>query len=153
MLLLASGAACQSVGFSFSTQVGDSASFDVLRADEVQGLMARGNRVFFYDANSPKDRETDGIIPGARLLSSPANYDVTRELPSDKSVTLVFYCHDFLCLASHDAAHRAARAGYAHVAVMAGGIEAWKASGETVLFGGEGASDAQFGDAWVFKTA
>jgi len=48
------------------------------------------------DANEPEFREKNGIIPGARLLSSFDRYDVARELPADRATPLIFYCADRL---------------------------------------------------------
>ena len=44
------------------------------------------------DANDPEFREKNGVIPGAKLLSSSDGYDPSRELPADKKAPLVFYC-------------------------------------------------------------
>lgn len=48
--------------------------------------------VTLLDANDPEFREKNGVIPGARLLSSFDAYDVTKELPPSKDARLVFYC-------------------------------------------------------------
>jgi hypothetical protein len=50
--------------------------------------------VYIYDANPPSVRQSEGIIPGARLLPSADDYDPAKELPADKNAELVFYCHD-----------------------------------------------------------
>jgi hypothetical protein len=46
-----------------------------------------------YDANPSSVRENEGIIPGAKLLSSISNYDLGT-LPGAKDSKLVFYCHN-----------------------------------------------------------
>jgi hypothetical protein len=51
-----------------------------------------GLHVVILDANVERTREKYGVIPGARLLSSYDDYDVTKELPSAKNSRLVFYC-------------------------------------------------------------
>jgi rhodanese-related sulfurtransferase len=82
-----------------------------------------------FDANGDQTRQKDGIIPGAKLLSG-LDYDVAKVLPGDKSADLVFYCANTKCMASHNAAGRAANAGYTHVSVLADGIQGWKAAGQ-----------------------
>ncbi len=82
------------------------------------------------DANGAKTRNSDGIIPGARLLSSSSEYDIAKELPAAKDSELVFYCANTKCMASHSAATRAVNAGYTNVAVLADGIQGWKAAGQ-----------------------
>jgi len=44
------------------------------------------------DANEPDFREKNGVIPGAKLLSSFDKYEPARELPADKNAPLVFDC-------------------------------------------------------------
>jgi len=51
-----------------------------------------GLHVVILDVNVERTREKYGVIPGARLLSSYDDYDVTKELPSAKNSRLVFYC-------------------------------------------------------------
>ena len=84
-----------------------------------------------YDANNDKTRQKEGLIPGAVALPSPSHYDVATTLPADKSAKLVFYCANTGCMASHDAAKMAIKAGYTDVSVMADGIEGWKKAGKT----------------------
>ena len=48
--------------------------------------------VTLLDANDAEFREKNGVIPGARLLSSFDGYDVKAELPPAKDAPLVFYC-------------------------------------------------------------
>jgi hypothetical protein len=48
--------------------------------------------VTVLDANEPDVRAKDGVIPGAKLLSSFNHYDIQKELPADKNAPLVFYC-------------------------------------------------------------
>ena len=63
-------------------------------ADLVSLQAAPGSRVAVFDANQPDFRKQNGVIPGAKLLSHFKNYDVAKELPSDKTTPLVFYCAD-----------------------------------------------------------
>ncbi len=81
------------------------------------------------DANGQETRTKQGVIPGAVLLTSSSTYDV-KELPSDKSSKLVFYCANQKCGASHQAAKRAMENGYTNVAVLPEGIAGWKQAGQ-----------------------
>lgn len=87
-------------------------------------------KLALFDANTAEFRAANGVIPGAKLLSSSSGYDVAKELPQDKSTTLVFYCANTRCLASHGAAERAIQAGYQKVSVLADGLLGWKAAGK-----------------------
>src|SRR5215469_453786 len=69
--------------------------FRVIYADDLTKLMNDpSSHVNIYDANGPGLRNTAGIIPGARLLTSDDSYDVAKELPPDKGALVVFYCAD-----------------------------------------------------------
>lgn len=81
------------------------------------------------DANGKQTRDTQGVIPGAVLLTSSSAYAVT-ELPADKNSKLVFYCASQKCTASHAAAKRALENGYTDVAVLPDGITGWKSAGQ-----------------------
>ena len=52
--------------------------------------------VTLLDANDPEFREKNGVIPGAKLLSSFDAYDLKTELPAAKDAPLVFYCSNKL---------------------------------------------------------
>ncbi len=52
--------------------------------------------VTLLDANDADFRAKNGVIPGARLLSSFDAYDVKKELPPDHDAPLVFYCSNRL---------------------------------------------------------
>ena len=47
--------------------------------------------VAIFDANDPEFRAKNGVIPGAKLLSSAHDFDL-KVLPADKATPLVFYC-------------------------------------------------------------
>lgn len=81
------------------------------------------------DANGKETRASQGIIPGAVLLTSSSTYAVS-ELPADKNAKLVFYCANQKCGASHAAAKRALENGYTNVAVLPEGIAGWKQAGQ-----------------------
>ena len=81
------------------------------------------------DANGQETRASQGVIPGAVLLTSSSEYALT-ELPANKNSKLVFYCASERCGASHAAAQRAMQAGYTDVAVLPAGISGWKKAGQ-----------------------
>jgi len=86
--------------------------------------------VAVFDANREEFRAKNGIIPGAKLLSSSSSYDVEKELPAQKDAALVFYCASEKCTASHKAAERAAAAGFKDVSVLTVGFKGWKDAGK-----------------------
>jgi len=63
-------------------------------SDLAARLGAPGPRPTVVDANGADFRATEGIIPGAVLLSSYKNYEAAKELPPAKNTPLVFYCAD-----------------------------------------------------------
>ena len=68
-------------------------NFKVIHPAELAKLLAANDpKLVIYDANERDFRAKEGIIPGARLLSSFNHYDVAKELPEAKDATLVFYC-------------------------------------------------------------
>ena len=88
---------------------------------------AKPIRVVVLDANNEQARVETGVVPGAVKLSSYNQYNLA-ELPTDKNTTLVFYCYNSYCQASHMAAARALQAGYKDVRVMKEGIVGWNAA-------------------------
>ena len=99
--------------------------------DLSQWLSKDSANVAIFDANNDKTRTKNGVIPGAKILSSYDSYDVAKELPADHAKKLVFYCANTQCSASHEAAEKASTAGYTDVSVMVDGIEGWKKAGKT----------------------
>jgi rhodanese-related sulfurtransferase len=87
------------------------------------------------DTSSQQTRAREGVIPGAVLLTSSAEYAL-QELPSDHSTRLVFYCGSTRCSASHQAARRAMEVGYTDVWVLPVGITGWKAAGQAAVEAG-----------------
>jgi len=101
-------------------------------ADLAQMLKDSSQPVHVLDANNADFRAREGVIPGATLLPESHDYDVAKVLPQDKASTLVFYCANTKCMASHAAAERAVKAGYTHVDVLADGLQGWKQAGQPV---------------------
>ena len=85
--------------------------------------------VTIFDVNNAKVRGDKGVIPGAILLSSSSQYDLSV-LPKDKAAKLVFYCANTRCTAAPTAAERAIGAGYTDVNVLHVGIAGWKDAGK-----------------------
>jgi rhodanese-related sulfurtransferase len=95
-----------------------------LSVDEVADLNARQGAVLI-DVN-PRPRWASGHLPGAINLN--ANDYTAADLPSDKQMTLVFYCSDTSSSASRYAAQKAIRFGYVNVFIMPAGIRGWLAA-------------------------
>lgn len=74
------------------------------------------------DVNS-RDRWSQAHIPGATNLD-PENFKA-KDLPSDKTATVVFYCSNILCSKGPKAAKRAVKLGYQNAMVMSAGIKGW----------------------------
>jgi rhodanese-related sulfurtransferase len=105
-------------------------TFKLIHVSDLKAAIANPKSdVQIYDANVPDTRTEYGIIPGAHLLPSADGYSVEQELPADKNADLVFYCANPSCMASHEAARRAVKAGYTDVSVMVDGIMGWKDAG------------------------
>jgi rhodanese-related sulfurtransferase len=97
--------------------------------DVATRLAAPDSHIAVFDANH---RETFDAhhVPGATWV----HYDeVTAEtLPSDHATSLVFYCANEQCEASHVAANSAVDLGFTDVSVMGAGIDGWVAAGQPV---------------------
>ena len=105
-------------------------TFKLIHVADLKSMMASDQgSLHIYDANGASTRSEYGVIPGATLLDSDDQYDLSV-LPPDKKATLVFYCANWLCTASHEAARRAVKAGYRDVSVMSDGIRGWHQAGE-----------------------
>ena len=96
--------------------------------DELDAKLANGD-CQAVDANGEATRKKMGVIPGAVLLTDSESFS-TSELPKDKARTLVFYCANAHCGASHEAAARALTAGYTNVKVLPEGIAGWVQAGK-----------------------
>jgi len=91
-------------------------------------LISEKKPVTVFDANRPETRKKEGVIPGAKLLTSAKEYPVS-ELPKDKAEKLVFYCYNEMCPASHSAAEKAIISGHTDVSILTAGIVGWKKAG------------------------
>lgn len=104
----------------------------IISVDQLAALLSQKADVTVVDANAQSTRNEFGVIPGAVLLSSYADYDIATELPSDKDGKLVFYCASTRCSAAPKAAEKAHQAGYTDVSVLAAGIKGWREAGQKV---------------------
>ena len=78
-------------GFALAAESGE--KFQLIEIPQLEALQKdTGTPVTVLDANEPDVREKNGVIPGAKLLSSFNHYDIQKELPADKNAPLVFYC-------------------------------------------------------------
>jgi rhodanese-related sulfurtransferase len=82
-----------------------------------------------FDAND-RDTFAEHHVPGAAWV----DYDAVsaETLPPDHATSLVFYCANEQCSASHVAATTAIDLGFTDVSVMGAGIDGWIASGQAV---------------------
>ncbi|HVP59751.1 MAG TPA: hypothetical protein VMT11_04310 [Myxococcaceae bacterium] len=71
--------------------------FRLIEVPELESMQRDAKSpVTVLDANEAEFRERNGVIPGARLLSSFDAYDLRTELPADRNAPLVFYCSNRL---------------------------------------------------------
>jgi rhodanese-related sulfurtransferase len=128
--VLALGATAGCSKSSEDKVVAKKTNLPTITVDEVDQKLAAGDCVP-VDANGAETRKKMGIVPGAVLLTDSETFNVS-ELPADKSKTLVFYCANTRCGASHEAAEKALTAGYTSVKVMPDGIAGWVKAGKKV---------------------
>lgn len=86
--------------------------------------LAAAEDVWIFDANSQSTRDEKGHVPGAILLTSASEYQIST-LPEETESTLVFYCGGPSCMAAPRAAAKASNAGYTDVRIMREGISGW----------------------------
>jgi rhodanese-related sulfurtransferase len=97
--------------------------------DVAARIAAPDGHIAVFDANA-RDTFAEHHVPGATWV----HYDeVSAEtLPADHATSLVFYCANEQCSASHVAANSAIDLGFTDVSVMGAGIDGWIASGQPV---------------------
>jgi rhodanese-related sulfurtransferase len=98
--------------------------YSLISLREARDLHGKAN-VFFIDVNEPEVYEKYHI-PGAVPVTSE---DLQLFLPRDRQSTLILYCAERRCYASHAAAREAVKLGYSHVLVMPEGIFGWVNAG------------------------
>ena len=99
--------------------------------EQLDSLLKSTTPPTVLDANNEETRKENGVIPGAKLLSSSSDYDVSSTLPGDRASKLVFYCGGIKCKAAEGAAKKALLAGYSDVNVLPDGIKGWKSAGKS----------------------
>jgi rhodanese-related sulfurtransferase len=82
--------------------------------------------LFVVDCNNPDLYQQKHIPTAIHMNSSEPEGKV---LPKDKNATLVFYCKNPRCMASHDGARFAKSQGYSNVRVYPLGIDGWEKAG------------------------
>lgn len=71
-----------------------------------------------------------GHIPGAIFMTG--DEAGAKALPQDKNASLVFYCKNPRCMASHKCADVAKSKGYKNLQVYSEGIDGWVKAGKVV---------------------
>jgi signal transduction histidine kinase len=97
LVLILLAAAPSAGAFDLPSLLGssDKQDFKIVHVNDLVRMKASNQpKVVVLDANFSAVREQEGVIPGAVLLSSESAYDVSTELPRDKTAKLVFYCFD-----------------------------------------------------------
>jgi rhodanese-related sulfurtransferase len=102
--------------------------FGSLTVDEVSKKLEQKG-AYIFDANSLKVFG-EGHVSGA--VNLPGLKYPESILPKDKNATLIFYCKNEQCTASHEAAKQAAKYGYKNLYIMSAGIDGWAAAGKPV---------------------
>jgi rhodanese-related sulfurtransferase len=102
----------------------DGEKYSLITLREARDMYGKAG-VFFVDVNEPEVYERYHI-PGATPVTSE---ELRRFLPRDKQSTIVFYCAERRCYASHAAAREAIKFGYTRVLVMPEGIFGWVNAG------------------------
>jgi hypothetical protein len=71
--------------------------FRLIEVPELEAMQKDARApVTVLDANDVEFRQKNGVIPGAKLLSSFKDYDLKKELPANHDAPLVFYCSNRL---------------------------------------------------------
>ena len=97
-----------------------------LEVAQAAALIARGAATP-VDVNGNGVRKKYGTLPSAIRFNGLT--DAASQLPAKKDTKLIFYCANSRCMASHQAAKWALRAGYTDVNVMPAGIMGWTEAG------------------------
>ena len=99
---------------------------------ELQQLK-QAEEITVVDVNAP-ERWRETHVPGSKNLD-PETFKA-KDLPADKSATVVFYCSNLLCSKGPKAASRAKKLGYGNALVMSAGIKGWLAANLPAESGG-----------------
>lgn len=93
LLLLASVAGLAILGcFKSGSAPAASSELKPLTVDQVATMLAtHDGKTFVYD-NNDKESWVDGHVPSAKWVDS--DHVTAADLPTDKTATLIFYCHN-----------------------------------------------------------
>ena len=103
-------------------------AFKSIDPPELKRMIDAGEPFSLVNAMSPLEC-MDRSIAGSLCLPTEEFAARAPKLLPDKNRRLVFYCESDRCLRSNEAAAKAVQLGYADVAVLRGGMPAWKAAG------------------------
>jgi rhodanese-related sulfurtransferase len=113
---------CALPGLCVMPVEGEHYSWITLR--EARDLLGKPGATFI-DVNEPEIYEQHHIAGSVHVTDEHLDHF----LPKDKGATLVFYCYERRCTASHAAAREAVKLGYRHVLLMPEGIMGWVNAG------------------------
>lgn len=100
----------------------DEPKLNSLTTQEVSAKLKAKN--FYVFDNNAKERFVQSHVAGAKWVDPTAL--TAKDLPSDKTATLVFYCGNTHCSACHVGAKAALALGYKNVFIMPDGIAGWE---------------------------
>jgi rhodanese-related sulfurtransferase len=102
-----------------------------LSAEQLESLMASGQKVFLFDVRQPLDLLSyPELIPGARRIPPEEVLKTPSLLPQDEDI--VVYCTCPGDKTSLSVLHRALTLGFTRIKFLTGGLAAWKARGYPV---------------------
>jgi glyoxylase-like metal-dependent hydrolase (beta-lactamase superfamily II)/rhodanese-related sulfurtransferase len=105
--------------------------FKNISADELQRMITERERLTLLDVREPLELMMSGAIEGVQNISVRQLMNRTRELPEDKSTTIVSICASGS--RSIEAAHMLQELGYVNVMNLADGTNGWIQSGYPVV--------------------
>ena len=100
----------------------------MLEPVELQQMLQKGEDLVLIDTMSRLEC-MDHSIPGSLCIADEEFAARAPKLLPDKKRLLVFYCESNRCYRSRETAAIAIKQGYERVAVLRGGIPAWKEAG------------------------
>lgn len=100
----------------------------LLEPVELKQMLQRGDDLVLIDAMSRLEC-MDHSISGSLCIADEEFSAKASKLLPDKKKLLVFYCESDRCYRSSETAEVALKQGYERVAVLKGGIPAWKEAG------------------------
>ena len=101
-----------------------------LSAEQLESLMASGQKVYLFDVRQPLDLAYSELIPGAKRISPEEVLRTPSLLPRDEDI--VVYCTCPGDKTSLSVLHRALALGFTRIKFLTGGLAAWKGKGYPV---------------------